>query len=113
MARFLLVSVALASLAMARPLPGAPATIESRGLHAPVAAPPAVFGHIRRHRDRSVAGADVILGGLATALLATIFCYIRVTRRREGQGNQQHAGEMAVKPPAFDTSQEEVIRCDA
>ncbi|XP_058076264.1 uncharacterized protein LOC131224832 [Magnolia sinica] len=37
------------------------------------------------HTDKSVAGAGVILGGLATAIIATVFCYIRVTRRRNGE----------------------------
>ncbi|WOL10170.1 hypothetical protein Cni_G18924 [Canna indica] len=31
--------------------------------------------------DKSIAGAEVILGGFATAVLAIIFCYIRVTRK--------------------------------
>jgi hypothetical protein len=34
--------------------------------------------------DKSVAGGGVIIGGLLTALFAAVFCYIRVTRRREG-----------------------------
>ncbi|XAR55432.1 hypothetical protein NMG60_11035499 [Bertholletia excelsa] len=33
--------------------------------------------------DKSVAGGGVIIGGLVTAIFAAIFCYIRVTRRRE------------------------------
>ncbi|KAF7150224.1 hypothetical protein RHSIM_Rhsim02G0116500 [Rhododendron simsii] len=38
----------------------------------------------RRHSsDKSAAGGDVILGGFATALVAAIFCYIRVTRRNQ------------------------------
>lgn len=38
----------------------------------------------RRHSsDKSAAGGDVILGGFATALIAAIFCYIRVTRRNQ------------------------------
>lgn len=31
--------------------------------------------------DRSVAGGGVIIGGLVTAIFATVFAYIRVTRR--------------------------------
>ncbi|KAK4421302.1 hypothetical protein Salat_2080700 [Sesamum alatum] len=31
--------------------------------------------------DKSVAGGDVILGGFATALVAAIVCYIRITMR--------------------------------
>ncbi|OIW09226.1 hypothetical protein TanjilG_11364 [Lupinus angustifolius] len=34
-------------------------------------------------RDKSVAGGGVIIGGLVTATFATVFCYIRVTRKRE------------------------------
>ncbi|KAI3466606.1 hypothetical protein Pfo_023269 [Paulownia fortunei] len=39
--------------------------------------------HIWNHHsaDKSVAGGDVILGGFATALVAAIVCYIRITRR--------------------------------
>ncbi|XP_016171380.1 uncharacterized protein LOC107613761 isoform X2 [Arachis ipaensis] len=33
--------------------------------------------------DKSVAGGGVILGGLVTATFAAVFCYIRVTRRRD------------------------------
>ncbi|KAK7263570.1 hypothetical protein RJT34_31162 [Clitoria ternatea] len=33
--------------------------------------------------DKSVAGGGVIIGGLVTAIFAAIFCYIRVTRRRD------------------------------
>lgn len=47
---------------------------------APEIGPP----HHRQHRafDKSFAGGEVILGGLATAILAAVFCYIRVTRER-------------------------------
>ncbi|OIT33500.1 hypothetical protein A4A49_62014, partial [Nicotiana attenuata] len=43
---------------------------------------PAII-HIRTHHsfDKSMAGGDLILGGFAIALIASIFCYIRVTRR--------------------------------
>ncbi|XP_055823588.1 uncharacterized protein LOC129892073 [Solanum dulcamara] len=34
------------------------------------------------HSDKSVAGGGVIIGGLVTALFATVYCYIRVTRKR-------------------------------
>ncbi|KVI04193.1 uncharacterized protein LOC112526067 [Cynara cardunculus var. scolymus] len=43
--------------------------------------------HTENHRhssDKSVAGGGVIIGGLATAVLATLYCYIRVTRRKDG-----------------------------
>ncbi|KAA8515438.1 hypothetical protein F0562_018951 [Nyssa sinensis] len=33
--------------------------------------------------DNSAAGGDVILGGFATALVAVIYCYIRVTRKNQ------------------------------
>ncbi|KAG8365421.1 hypothetical protein BUALT_Bualt18G0103200 [Buddleja alternifolia] len=37
---------------------------------------------------KSIAGGDVILGGFATALIATIFCYIRITRRSKDKDSQ-------------------------
>lgn len=41
---------------------------------------------VTKHRssDKSVAGGGVIIGGLVTAIFATVFCYIRVTRKRDG-----------------------------
>ncbi|CAI0406998.1 unnamed protein product [Linum tenue] len=39
-----------------------------------------VVGH---HRDRSFIGGDVILGGFLMAIVAGIFCYIRVTRKNQ------------------------------
>ena len=39
----------------------------------------------RKHHkafDKSIAGGEIILVGLATAILAAVFCYIRVTRQR-------------------------------
>lgn len=44
--------------------------------------------HIRRlgkhhSTDKSVAGGGVIIGGLVTAIFAAVFCYIRVTRKRD------------------------------
>ncbi|KAJ4847229.1 hypothetical protein Tsubulata_031365 [Turnera subulata] len=36
--------------------------------------------------DESVAGGGVIIGGLVTAIFAAVFCYIRVTRKRAGDG---------------------------
>ncbi|CAK9135461.1 unnamed protein product [Ilex paraguariensis] len=40
---------------------------------------------VTRHHssDKSMAGGDVILGGFATAVVASIVCYIRVTRRNQ------------------------------
>lgn len=37
-----------------------------------------------RSTDKSVAGGGVIIGGLVTAFFASVFCYIRVTRKRDG-----------------------------
>ncbi|KAK4714238.1 hypothetical protein R3W88_020145 [Solanum pinnatisectum] len=34
------------------------------------------------HSDKSVAGGGVIIGGLVTAIFATVYCYIRVTRKK-------------------------------
>ncbi|KAJ7948217.1 putative Transmembrane protein [Quillaja saponaria] len=36
--------------------------------------------------DKSVAGGGVIIGGLVTAIFAAVFCYIRVTRKRQDAG---------------------------
>ncbi|KAG2712296.1 hypothetical protein I3843_04G110100 [Carya illinoinensis] len=36
----------------------------------------------KHHSDKSVAGGGVIIGGLVTVIFAAVFCYIRVTRRR-------------------------------
>lgn len=36
-----------------------------------------------RSTDKSMAGGGVILGGLVTTIFAVVFCYIRVTRRRD------------------------------
>ncbi|XP_060189909.1 uncharacterized protein LOC132618942 [Lycium barbarum] len=37
------------------------------------------------HSDKSVAGGGVIIGGLVTAIFAAVYCYIRVTRKRDGE----------------------------
>jgi hypothetical protein len=37
----------------------------------------------KHHTDKSVAGGGVIIGGLVTVVFAAVFCYIRVTRRRD------------------------------
>ncbi|GJU56487.1 putative reverse transcriptase domain-containing protein [Tanacetum coccineum] len=36
------------------------------------------------HHHSSVAGGGVIIGGLATAFFATLYCYIKVTRKKDG-----------------------------
>ena len=47
--------------------------------------------------DKSMTGVEVILGGFATAVLAIIFCYIRVTRRKEEEDHSHLAqGENKV-----------------
>ncbi|WMV59754.1 hypothetical protein MTR67_053139 [Solanum verrucosum] len=40
---------------------------------------------IRHHHsaDKSVAGGEVIIGGLVTAIFAAVYCYIRITRKKE------------------------------
>ncbi|CAN4103427.1 unnamed protein product [Withania somnifera] len=35
------------------------------------------------HPDKSVAGGGVIVGGLVTAIFTVVYCYIRVTRKRD------------------------------
>lgn len=42
------------------------------------------LGKHTHHSDKSVAGGGVIIGGLVTAIFAAVFCYIRVTRKRDG-----------------------------
>lgn len=64
------------AVAMARPLLG---TAEPPSPPGVVAAGPTGGGE--RRPDRSIAGADVILAGFAAAVMAVIFCYIRVTRK--------------------------------
>ncbi|KAI3728831.1 hypothetical protein L6452_17475 [Arctium lappa] len=41
--------------------------------------------HSEKHHHSSVAGGGVIIGGLATVTFAAVYCYIRVTRTRDGQ----------------------------
>lgn len=38
----------------------------------------------KHHGDDSVAGGGVIIGGLVTAIFAAVFCYIRVTKKKDG-----------------------------
>ncbi|KAK9284398.1 hypothetical protein L1049_023569 [Liquidambar formosana] len=50
-----------------------------------VAEGPAIRRLAKHHSsDKSVAGGGVIIGGLVTAIFAAVFCYIRVTRKRDG-----------------------------
>ncbi|KAL2328310.1 hypothetical protein Fmac_021737 [Flemingia macrophylla] len=53
--------------------------LESKGAEAPQ------IRRLGRHHstDKSVAGGGVIIGGLVTAIFAAVFCYIRVTRKRD------------------------------
>ncbi|KAF8043094.1 hypothetical protein BT93_A1441 [Corymbia citriodora subsp. variegata] len=46
----------------------------------------AAAAEVTKHRssDKSVAGGGVIIGGLVTAIFAAVFCYIRVTRKKDG-----------------------------
>lgn len=46
------------------------------------------IGKHQHSTDNSIAGRGVIVGGLATAIFATIFAYIRVTRRKSRDSNQ-------------------------
>ncbi|KAG6481716.1 hypothetical protein ZIOFF_058335 [Zingiber officinale] len=84
--QLLLVGVlhAVATLAMARPLDLAitdaarPPSSSSSSLE--LAAAPRLSLDASRP-DKSIAGAEVILGGFAIVALAVIYCYIRVTRQ--------------------------------
>lgn len=48
------------------------------------ASAPGDLRHHDHHRrlDKSIAGAEVILGALAATVIVAVFCYIRVTRKR-------------------------------
>ncbi|KAM3285323.1 hypothetical protein P3S67_024122 [Capsicum chacoense] len=91
--RFLLICLVLAQILLMQKVnalrkldtsTSVPSSAPGRGDHAPAVT------HVRTHHsfNKSVVGGDVILGGFATALIASIFCYIRVTRRGNlhGQG---------------------------
>lgn len=54
----------------------------SESIQSEVAEAPANRRLGKHHSDKSVAGGGVIIGGLVTAVFAAVFCYIRVTRRR-------------------------------
>ncbi|CAN4078274.1 unnamed protein product [Withania somnifera] len=93
--RFLLISLVLAQVIMlmknanalgkldsltlvSSPTPSEKGTDRGRGDQSPAVT------HIRTHHsfNKSMVGGDLILGGFATALIASVSCYIRVTRRR-------------------------------
>lgn len=62
------------------------ASLSANGMESRIGGAPKMAMHPRRHPfDKSIAGGEVILGGLATAILAAIFCYIRVTRQKDGE----------------------------
>ncbi|CAH9135749.1 unnamed protein product [Cuscuta epithymum] len=66
----------------APPVPGGPVSGsgERRVSGEEAEAPESLAAH--HHYSKSVAGGEVIIGGLVTALFAAVYCYIRVTRRR-------------------------------
>lgn len=75
-----------ARMIMARPIDIADPPSVYAGTGLAIASQPSVQPEEAKHRpDRSIAGADIILGGFATAILAAIFCYIRVTRRNQDE----------------------------
>ncbi|KAF9590759.1 hypothetical protein IFM89_038286 [Coptis chinensis] len=45
------------------------------------------LGKHHHSSHESIAGGGVIVGGLVTATFATVFCYIRVTRKRNMEDN--------------------------
>lgn len=76
------------ALAAARPAPTeTPELGEEAHFAAGPPSPSSALQHQRRAPDRSIAGAEVILGGLATAILGAIFAYIRVTRKQSAEDN--------------------------
>ncbi|KAJ8467262.1 hypothetical protein OPV22_029814 [Ensete ventricosum] len=106
MARLLLLGLLVldlvATLAVARPTPAesriteldlggshsasAPSVSASPGgRESGIAGAPEGAGKRRRPLDKSIAGAEVMLGGLATAIFAAVFAYIRVTRKRSSE----------------------------
>ena len=82
MARFLILCIVLVQFSI---------FVGSLDLQVPSSAPSSGTGdvpenrRVTRHRseDKSFAGGDLILGGFATALVAAIVSYIRVTRRNQ------------------------------
>ncbi|KAJ4763836.1 Transforming growth factor beta receptor type 3 [Rhynchospora pubera] len=83
----------LLSTSFARHLPESSlARPPSSSLHLNIAQAPIVMSHenaaLERHGDfdRSKTGGEIIIAGLATATLAAIVCYIRVTRQKNEEG---------------------------
>lgn len=79
---------ALTTMAMARSLGAGIVEPPSSGAVSGIGVPSAAAGVPDAHPvnnsrpDKSIAGAEVILGGFAAAVLAAISCYVRVTRKQ-------------------------------
>ncbi|CAJ2660380.1 unnamed protein product [Trifolium pratense] len=43
-----------------------------------------------KHHSSDMAGGGVIIGGLVTATFAVVFCYLRVTRKKDDGGGGVH-----------------------
>ncbi|KAG6416946.1 hypothetical protein SASPL_124387 [Salvia splendens] len=58
--------------------------------------------------DKSVAGGGVIIGGLVTAIFAAVYCYIRVTRRKQKSAEKYSIVEVpfAWSSPLHNTSRD-------
>ncbi|KAL4321841.1 hypothetical protein AHAS_Ahas14G0150800 [Arachis hypogaea] len=71
----------------------APQSDEKKVHYSDVEAHSEVLGSSFHHHhsfDKSIAGACVILGGLATTFLVAVFCYVRATRN-----HKQHTSDYA------------------
>ncbi|KAK1284108.1 hypothetical protein QJS10_CPB21g00795 [Acorus calamus] len=79
-----LVSV-LVPTAMARPVPTIIGLAESPTSNAPTSGGAGGPIPAARRHGSSAAGGEIIVGGLATAILGVIVWYIRMTRRRHGE----------------------------
>ncbi|KAK1260687.1 hypothetical protein QJS04_geneDACA019049 [Acorus gramineus] len=84
--QLLLVFSVLVATAMARPLlPTMVGLAESPTSNAPTSGGAGGPTPAARRHGSSAAGGEIIVGGLATAILGVIVWYIRMTRRRHGQ----------------------------
>ncbi|CAI0550387.1 unnamed protein product [Linum tenue] len=97
----LILLFALTSIAAAQSATAAEPSKETSHLPKPTSDPPAAEptvgetregagagegeGQRKKHIDKSVAGGGVIIGGLLTAVCMAVFCYIRVTRKRDDE----------------------------